>query len=254
MMVTTLKQLGKLPHRVDVRTLSLGSYVERDVLPAPPAELDLSAPVIEWPMYGNDRTGDCTTAAAGHMIEAWTAAAAGSAVEISDQAVLEAFDAVKIVDPETGDEGAIELDVLTYWRRQGIGGHRIGAFALVALADRDLVRVAAYLFGGLYIGLQLPLSARDQQVWDWTGGYDGPDAPGSWGGHAVDVVGYDESGLTVVTWGALQRLTWSFWERYCDECWCLISTDFLAGNGKTPEGFDVAALEADLRLVTGGGR
>ncbi len=35
-MVTTLKQLGKLPHRVDVRTLSLGSYVERDVLPAPP--------------------------------------------------------------------------------------------------------------------------------------------------------------------------------------------------------------------------
>src|SRR5579862_1160886 len=219
MMVTTLKQLGKLPHRVDVRTLSLGSYVERDVLPAPPAELDLSAPVIEWPMYGNDRTGDCTTAAAGHMIEAWTAAAAGSAVEISDQAVLQAFDAVKIVDPETGEEGAIELDVLTYWRRQGIGGHRIGAFALVALADRDLVRVAAYLFGGLYIGLQLPLSARDQQVWDWTGGYDGPDAPGSWGGHAVDVVGYDESGLTVVTWGALQRLTWDL--RYAHPC-CIV--------------------------------
>ena len=157
-MVTTLKQLGKLPHRVDVRTLSLGSYVERDVLPAPPAELDLSAPVVEWPMYGNDRTGDCTTAAAGHMIEAWTAAAAGSAVEVSEQAVLEAFDAVKIVDPETGEEGAIELDVLTLWRRQGIGGHRIGAFALVALDDRDLVRTAAYLFGGLYIGLQLPLS------------------------------------------------------------------------------------------------
>jgi hypothetical protein len=249
-MVTTLKQLGKLPHRVDVRTLSLGAYVEREILPAPPAELDLSRAVTDWPMYANDRTPDCTTAAAGHMIEAWTAAAVGRAVEISEDEVLEAFDEVKIVDPETGEEGAVELDVLNYWRRHGIGGHGIGAFAQVALEDHDLVRTAAYLFGGVYIGLQLPLRARDQDVWDWSGGLDGPDAPGSWGGHAVDVVAYDDGGLTAVTWGALQRLTWEFWDRYCDECWCIVSTDFLNGNGKTPAGFDLAALQADLRLVT----
>jgi hypothetical protein len=251
-MVMTLRELGKLPHRVDVRTLSLGAYVEREVLPAPPPDLDLAAGVPGWPMYANDRTPDCTTAAAEHMIEAWTAAAAGNAVEISEQAVLEAFDAVKIADPETGEEGAIELDVLNLWRRTGIGGHRIGAYAQVGVDDHELVRTAVYLFGGVYIGLQLPLSARDQRVWDWTGRLDGPAEPGSWGGHAVDVVAYDEAGLTVVTWGELQRLTWSFWDRYCDECWCIVSTDFLDGNGKTPEGFDLAALEADLRLVTSG--
>jgi hypothetical protein len=242
--------LGKLPARVDARTLVLAHYVDRRALPAPPPTLDLTARVPEWPMYGNDRIGDCTTAAAGHMIEAWTAAAGGHATEVTEQAVLSAFDAVKIVDPSTGEEGAVELDVLRMWQSAGIGGHRIGAYARVGRRDHDLVRTGASLFGGLYIGLQLPLSAQDQDVWDWNGRLDGPDAPGSWGGHAVDVVGYDETALTVVTWGMLQRLTWQFWDRYCDEVWCIVSVDFLSG-GKSPAGLDLAALERDLRLVSG---
>ena len=253
-MVTTNRTrfaLGKLPARIDVRTLALARYLDRDMLPAPPSALDLAASVVDWPMYANDRIGDCTTAAAAHMIEAWTAAVAGHAVEVSEQSVLAAFDAVKVVDPETGEAGAVELDVLNLWRSAGIGGHRIGAFARVASGDHDLVRTGAYLFGGLYIGLQMPLSAQDQRVWDWAGSLDGPDAPGSWGGHAADIVGYDESGLTAVTWGMLQRLTWSFWDRYCDEAYCIVSTDFLSG-GRTPAGFDLDALQHDLRLVTGG--
>ncbi|HEY4347421.1 MAG TPA: hypothetical protein VGM80_07515 [Gaiellaceae bacterium] len=245
--------LGKLPARIDVRTLALARYLDRDVLPAPPRSFDLTGAVPNWPMYGNDRVGDCTTAAAGHMIEAWTGAASAAAVEVSEQEVLAAFDAVKIVDPSTGEEGAVELDVLKLWRRSGIGRHRIGAFARVPGGDHDLVRTGTYLFGGLYIGLQLPLSAQDQGVWDWNGRLDGPDEPGSWGGHAVNVVGYDDSGLTAVTWGTLQRLTWGFWDRYCDEAYCIVSVDFLS-DGKTPAGLDLAALERDLRLVTTGQR
>ena len=41
-------------------------------------------------------------------------------------------------------------------------------------------------------------------------------------------------------------MTWSFWERYCDEAYCLISSDFLHG-GKTPEGLDLERLNEDLR-------
>ncbi len=256
-MVTTLDarthvRLGKLPARSDVRTLSLARYLDRGALPEPPPRLDLTTGVGDWPMYGNDRVGDCTTAAAGHMIEAWTAAAAGRPVEITERAVLEAFDAVKVVDPATGEEGAVELDVLTLWRSAGIGGHRIGAFARVSIGDHVLLRTAAGLFGGVYIGLQLPVTAQGQPVWDWTGRLDGPAAPGSWGGHAVDVVGYDDSGLTVVTWGGLQELTWSFWDRYCDEAYAVLSVDFLAA-GKSPQGLDLPALERDLQLVTSGG-
>ena len=77
-----------------------------------------------------------------------------------------------------------------------------------------------------------------------------PARPGSWGGHAVNVVAYDDRTLTVVTWGRLQEMTWAFWERYVDESYAIISPDFLDA-GKAPNGFDLAALRRDLALVTG---
>jgi hypothetical protein len=243
------QMLGKLPVRTDVRTLALARYVDSTQLPTPPNAFDETSNVDSWPMYANDRVGDCTTAAAAHMIEAWTAAGRGHAILLSERAVLDAFDHVKMTDPITGEEGAIELDVLRYWRKNGIGGHDIGAYARVAVWDGRLVQTAAWLFGGLYIGLQLPLTAHEQQVWDWTGSLTGPARPGTWGGHAVDVVRYDKNGLTVVTWGRLQTLTWSFWNRYCDEAYCILSDDFLQ-KGNAPNGFDLAALQADLALVT----
>lgn len=243
------QMLGKLPVRTDVRTLSLARYVDRAQLPAAPDRFDETNGVERWPMYANDRIGDCTTAAAAHMIEAWTAAGRGRATELPEAAVLDAFDDVKLTDPSTGEEGAVELDVLRYWRKTGIGGHRIAAYARVSVHDQGLVRVASWLFGGLYLGLQMPLTARDQAVWDWTGSLAGDARPGSWGGHAVDVVRYGANGVTVVTWGRLQEVTWSFWERYCDEAYCILSHDFLT-KGNAPNGFDVEALKADLALVT----
>jgi hypothetical protein len=163
--------------------------------------------------------------------------------------VLHAFDRVKLVDPATGEEGAVELDVLRDWRSHGVGRHRIAGFARVPVYDHRLLRTAAWLFGGLYIGLQLPLSAQRHGTWDWGGALTGPDRPGSWGGHAVDVVGYSPGSLTVVTWGRLQDMTWAFWDRYCDEAYCILSRDFLDGD-RAPNGFDVEALRADLALVT----
>jgi hypothetical protein len=243
------QRLGKLPVRTDVRTLALARYVDSSRLPSPPDAFEETSGVDSWPMYANDRIGDCTTAAAAHMIEAWTAAGQGHTILLSERDVLDAFDDVKLTDPVTGEDGAIELDVLRYWRKTGIGGHDIGAYARVAVWDQRLVQTAAWLFGGLYIGLQMPQTAHTQSVWDWTGSLVGPARPGSWGGHAVDVVRYDRNGLTVVTWGRLQELTWSFWARYCDEAYCILSDDFLT-KGNAPNGFDLAALEADLALVT----
>jgi len=242
-------RLGKLPVRTDVRTLRLARYVDIAKLPPAPSTLDLTAHVPDWPMYANDRIGDCTIAAAGHMIEAWTAAGHGAAVEVSESSVLAAFDRVKSVDPQTGEEGAVELDVLKDWRRHGVGHHRIAAFASVSIRDHALVRAAAWLFGGLYIGLALPVTAQSQEVWDWTGSFTGDARPGSWGGHAVDVVGYDGAVLTVITWGAPKELTWRFWDRYVDEVYCILSRDFLDGD-RAPNGFDLDALRADLALVT----
>jgi hypothetical protein len=93
------------------------------------------------------------------------------------------------------------------------------------------------------------LTAQRQSTWDWVGRLTGPAEPGSWGGHAVDVVRYSPGTLTAVTWGRLQDLTWAFLDRYCDEAYCIISPDFLRG-GHTPNGFDLEALKADLALIT----
>jgi hypothetical protein len=248
--VATGVKLGKLPVRTDVRTLLLARYVDRKALPAPPEIYDATRKVPEWPMYANDVRGDCTCAAAGHMIEAWTAEGRGRTVEIPESAVLKAFDRVKVVDPDTGDEGAVELDVLNYWRRTGIGRHKIAAFAKVPVYDHQLLRTAAYLFGGLYIGLALPLTAKRQTTWRWTRSMTGRAAPGSWGGHAVNVVRYSPGSVTCVTWGRLQDMTWPFWDHYCEEVYCILSADFLKGT-RAPNGLDVEALRADLKLVTG---
>jgi hypothetical protein len=53
-----------------------------------------------------------------------------------------------------------------------------------------------------------------------------------------------------VTWGRLQELTWLFWDRYVDEVYAILSVDFLDEAGQAPNGFDLAALTADLTLVT----
>jgi hypothetical protein len=65
-------KLGKSPPEFDSRTLLLGKYLEKG-LTAPPDSMDHTAAVSSWPMFGNDQYGDCTIAAAGHMIEEWTA-------------------------------------------------------------------------------------------------------------------------------------------------------------------------------------
>lgn len=110
-----------------------------------------------------------------------------------------------------------------------------------------------YLFGGLYTGFALPLSAQRQAVWDVpAGGAKGKGEPGSWGGHATSLVAYDARGLTCVTWGALQRMTWPFFKTYCDEAYAIVSQQFLSATTKrTPAGFDLATLRKDLALVKG---
>src|ERR1700683_1722620 len=104
-----------------------------------------------------------------------------------------------------------------------------------------------------YIGLALPLSAQSQDVWSIPpGGAAGLGAPGSWGGHAVPVVGYDERGLVCVTWGQLKRMTYQFWSAYCDEAYTLLSKDFVEEKGATPDGVNWAQLLADMQSLKTG--
>lgn len=238
--------LGRVAPKHDPKTLRLASYLDDTVvLPEIPTDHDWTAGVPSWPMYGNDRLGDCTIAAAGHLVQAWTAAA-GALVTPDDALLEQAY----IPGTGTDDTGRFEVDVLNYWRQTGIAGDQIIAYAYVDPQNLDHVRAAIYLFGGVYTGIALPKSAQGQPVWDVVGdGKTGDSQPGSWGGHAVPYLAYSPDGLKTVTWGAVLGLTNAFHLAYCDELYAPISADFLAA-GKTPAGFDLAALQADLTAIT----
>lgn len=246
-------KLGKQVARHDPRTLLLASYIT-PALPAPPPKFDLTTKVKAWGMMDNDQIGDCTCAAAGHLIMEWTANAGKKMVTPTDDQIVAAYSAITGYNPQTGanDNGAQEIDVLNYWRQTGIAADKIGAYVAIEPSNHTHVMDAVYIFGGCYIGVQLPITAQAQtqnhQPWSVPpGGPNGDGRPGSWGGHAIPVMAYDAHGLTVVTWGALQMMTWSFWETYCDEAYAILSTDYLTGGEKTPQGFNMEQLQADLQ-------
>ena len=109
---------------------------------------------------------------------------------------------------------------------------------------------AIWLFGGAYIGVELPISAQTQEVWDVPANSTPEDEPGSWGGHAIYLVAYDQKTLTCITWGQLKKMTWRWFAQYCREAYGLVAKDWLEPSGVAPSGFDLAALENDLKLVT----
>jgi hypothetical protein len=198
----------------------------------------------------------------------------------------EQWDGYNPADPST-DQGGVELNVLNDWRQQGFAGRTLDAYVAIDLAARqtgnavraNLIQSAIYLFGGAYIGVELPVTAQTQDVWDVTSEDDPNAAPGSWGGHAVYLAGYDlpvttagvttpalhappllnqegSSGaanpgtLTCITWGQPKKMTLAWFEKYCSEAYALVSKDWLNASGVSPSGFDLAALENDLALVT----
>jgi hypothetical protein len=241
-------RLGKKPKRIDPRTLRLARYLIPGALPPPKPAVDWMKAVPQFGMYGNDRLADCAIAAIGNLVRMWTANVGKPAIPTDDE-VIAVYNALS-----PNDDGLCMLDVLNYWRQNPICGVTLGAFAELDSHNIQDVELALDIFGGLYVGAELPLSAQNQDVWDVSSGSDAEF--GSWGGHCVPFGRYGseprtpDTGLSCVTWGAPKDTTWRWFTAYVDECYCLISTDWLDGSGKTPEGLDLPTLQADLKLVT----
>lgn len=233
-------KLGKRPAKRDVRVPSLLSLLSPEVPPAPAAH-SWSRGRTDWGDLGNDKLGNCTAAGMFHLQEV----AAMAAARKFDPSTKECIDFYYASTGQTppSDNGGVELDVLTYAVKHGVLGWTIRGFATVNQNNPAHVMQGAYLFPGLYIGVELPISAQAQDVWDYNGNaFDPNNHPGGWGGHCVILVDYDETGVTFITWGALKKATWAWFDRYCDEAYAVLTSAWL-NNEKSPAGFDVAALE-----------
>jgi len=216
-----------------------------------PATTDWLSDVVNWPMYLNDRYGDCTCAAAGHMIQAWSTYGQGSTATISNMDVLAAYEAVSGFDPNdpSTDNGAVMQEVLGHWRKNGIGGHKILAFAEVDVTNIAEVKAACYIFGTVYIGIDFPDSAMDQfnneEPWEVVSGARVE------GGHAINVGFYDTNTYKLVTWGAVQEMSQAFWDKYVEEAWVVIGPEWLNEGGLSPTGLNLHALGDGLHSLTG---
>jgi len=242
---------GKPKAIIDPRSFKVTDYLTIPQLQIPDAYDWTTVKKSKWDVFGNDSISNCTCAAAGHMIECWTANTS-SKFEISEEAIINTYITLSKYDPITkkNDDGVYMLDVLKYWRKNGIDQHRIRVFATVPHDRREIVKASIYLFGGIYVGLQLPNSILQQKIWEVSpGGLTGDNQPWSWGGHAVAILAYDEEHLTCIHIGREQKMTWDFWETYNDEAYAIITQDFMQGD-KNPLGLDLGAMEQDLMRLT----
>jgi hypothetical protein len=246
-------KLGKRPAVFDSRTLKFGTY-EVASLPPPPASVDYGAGINTWPMFGNDQYGDCTCAAAGHMIQDWTFNA-GKEVTPTLQDVMTFYEHF-VGNPPPQDAGCNMLDVLKYWRSTGLGGNKIDAFVSVEPKNNVQARDAIDLFGALYIGVELPDFAvtGDMITTPWVVPPQGPvgdAAPNPNNGHCIPAVAYDSRNLYIITWGVRKAMSWQFYNAYADEAYAVLSGAFIAKTGKAKNGFDLAALKKDLTIIHG---
>jgi len=105
----------------------LANYLKPDALPTVPAQYFYAKNIgaTAWGMMDNDKIGDCTCAAAGHLIMEWTDDN-GALYTPADQDIVNAYAAITGYNPATGqnDNGASETSVLNYWRSTGISSHK----------------------------------------------------------------------------------------------------------------------------------
>lgn len=233
--------LGKLEPKIDARTLKLANYLDETRLPTPGASKDWSPAVRKrWTMGKNDELPCCTTTALAHAVQSWTAND-GRLVTIPDAEIVAAF---KKLDP-TLSRGAYMLDACKLFRREGIGGHRCLAFVEINMRSPLQLMRGTELFGGVYVGLRLPNTAKHEKVWHDTGGI-----LNSWGGHAAFFVGHGTGVRRCVTWQEEQLATDDWLEWCADEGYCFVSEDWTGSDRVAPNGFALDTLLADLAVVT----
>ncbi len=244
-MTTPQLCLGKLAKISDPRTLNLKAYLA--TLPQVPKTCAWIDKVPDWGMLGNDRVGDCTIASALHLMMLWYSEQGTQLICDGNNAISEysKITGYKPGDPST-DQGAVCLGVLKAWRNDGICGFKINSFVETYAHELDLLRAAIYIFGGVYAGVGISHTAEMefQTGCDWSHTTDDPR-----GGHAIPLVGYDETSFTCITWGRKQRMSIEWWLHYADEAYVPFCPLWLDKAGNSPCGFNQQQLATDLALL-----
>lgn len=244
------------------KVVKLGTYLKPEIA-APPAGVDYSLkalPCLSLVML-NDQLGDCTCAGACHCVGIWTGNAGKLFIATNDE-VLELYESCggyKPGDPST-DQGCDEVTVLDYLSNTGFpDGSKLAGYVSVDATNQTEVMQAAFLFGSLYFGVDLPDSwispfpSVNGFTWD-------ADQPDPSNGHCIVGTGYNDQGIQIDSWGLLGTITWAGVASLCTPgaggaLYALLSPDWIdQATAKAPSGFDFATLTADLQAMAAASR
>ena len=232
---------GKLPAQRFLTT-SLRDYI-RGALPTPPKVFDYGPLVSLYPMALNNELGDCTIAGIIHLLQIYYAELGETFVYPGDDIVRSTYEGL------TGgqDSGLVELNVIKTWMDTGLFNTKIVASVPINPKDEAEMRVGTYLFGGVYLGLEMPNNADQQfennEPWHLTI----PRAPIA-GGHCVIATGCNRDGINLITWGKETTMTWDFWDTYGSEAHVAIPEVFVEADHGPLHNFDILQLQTDLKL------
>jgi len=251
---------ANLEHR-DLRTIKFKTYLHKESDIIPPSNIDWDKRAQDtlrvqdvYKMWKNNICGDCTVAAIYNMFSG-AAADYKNSFTATDDMVVADYSAISGYNPDTGenDNGADPEDVLKYFSKKPIGDpSRIIAWGKVNQGNFYEIQKALFLFGGIYTGWALPLTAKDQveKIWDVTPIGTPGRVPGSWGGH-MTITRHIETerigGIFTITWGKSQQITLDFWDKYCVVAYFFITQEWISKvSNKTLSGFDLNTLLRDV--------
>jgi hypothetical protein len=256
---------GRVSYKHDERTLKLRDIInELDKVKKIPAQHNWGnriKPDHNWGDYGNLKLNNCTFVTAAYLLMIWKSYKEDRIYRPGVKQIVNDYSKL-IKDNRKGgksintllNEGGKPIEaikVLKHWRKKGIDGHKIVAFAKLTFNhkkdQKEELKRAVYLYGGCYIGINIPRSVEKQwqqnKKWTIVPGLPRGDARRKlWFSHALLVTGYNEKELRVVTFGKEEIMTWAFYEKYVDEAYAVFDENFLKAR-KTPSKLKVKDLK-----------
>ena len=249
-------KLGKLPYEHDQRTLFLGEFLK---VPFVPEQYDFDKGRAAFPseIWGNDKWENGVVVAMAHGVLRLRRLETRRSTQVSETDVIRMYQlmtgAQKIGDVK--DKGMTVLGMLKFWKKLGFykaawsTSHLISIYGELDPLDHEQLRAACFLLGGIFLGFQLPDTARDQFLlekrWQTPGS-----RPGTWGGQLVYAKKFDNEHFYGTVWGSQVQITNDFISKYCDECWAVLNS---TGRWRFDTGFDIPALLARVTSIQPGG-
>lgn len=236
--------LGKRPpvHRPTLRAVD---FFRVEALPAHPQASP--APPLSWPMDRNDRAGVCVVASLDHSLQTIAHHLGLRRANWSDAEILALYQTQNpgFQDWSYGGSDADGGMVIQTFLEELVRRGEILAFGQVDHDNPELLRAASYVGLSVVTGSVLQEAQATQPVWDHV-----PGSP-TWGGHAMNTVGYETDRQYTVTWGECLPMTDAFVSQQMDEAWMIV-TQAMVNHPHFRNAFDLDGFAYAIRDLTDG--